>query len=182
MKSKSPDPVSESGSLCIQCLFKTSTRYNFYLLFWEYFLILTPLGLCDFINSVLIMVCFWLFSETLLRLPEQSSLFLCSLEETCSLALPHCEFVLGCGLPDVLMSLSTNSCLSITELQFPVYCPHCYSSLLSASARLSVASLVTSYVISGPSFSTDCFSPIWPSKDSLSAAPIPLDCAHFNYY
>lgn len=106
------------------------------------------MSLYDFINSVLIMVCFWLSSQTLWRVPEQSSLFLSSLEEACSLSLSHCELVRA----DILMSLSTNPGLSTTELRFLVYCLPCYSSWLSASVCVSVESLATCCVVSCPSF------------------------------
>lgn len=82
-------------SRAFSAFLKTSTDYNFYALFWDHFLILTPLSLYDFINSVLITVCFWLSPQTLSKVQEKSSLFLCSLQELCSLALCHCEFVSG---------------------------------------------------------------------------------------
>lgn len=70
------DPLFESGSLSIWCLFKISTDYN-YVLFWGHFLILTPLSLYDFINRI--MVCFWLSSQTLLRESQTRAAYFCPL-------------------------------------------------------------------------------------------------------
>lgn len=69
----------------------------------------------------------------------------------------------------IFWCLSPLPCFSTTEWQFLVYCLPGYSSWLSALVCVSTEFLATSCVISCPSFSTHCFSPICLFKDSLSA-------------